>query len=203
MTSAIQVLIPVADGFEDMEVVISCDILRRAGLQVVLAGLETGLVTGGRGLRLQPDALLADVAGADIDVILLPGGIGGVERLAKHQPLIGLLQERTRQGQIIAAICAAPAILAAHHLLDGRQVTAYPGTLDPQSRDYTYQENAVVVDGPLITSRGPGAAMDFALTLVEFLLGPEKRQETQAPLQRSTPETSPLSATMDNRASIT
>ena len=94
MTSAIQVLIPVANGFEDMEVVISCDILRRAGLQVVLAGLENGLVTGGRGLCLQPDALLADVADADIDVILLPGGIGGVERMAKHQPLLGLLQER-------------------------------------------------------------------------------------------------------------
>ncbi|MBU2830807.1 DJ-1/PfpI family protein [Acidithiobacillus ferriphilus] len=203
MTSAMQVLIPVADGFEDMEVVISCDILRRAGLKVVLAGLDAGLVTGGCGLRLQPDALLADVVNVDIDIILLPGGNRGVQRLTKHQPLIQLLRERHRRGQIIAAICAAPGMLATHHLLDGRQVTAYPGILDPQSADYIYQESAVVVDGPLVTSRGPGTAMDFALTLVELLLGPEKRRETEAPLQRSTPETSPLSATMDNRASIT
>ena len=186
VTSAIQVLIPVADGFEDMEVVSSCDILRRAGLKVVLAGLDAGLVTGGRGLRLQPDALLTDVLNVDIDVILLPGGHEGVQRLAEYPPLIQLLQERHRRGQIIAAICAAPGLLASHHLLDGRQVTAYPGILDPQSSDYTYQENAVVVDGPLITSRGPGTAMDFALTLVELLLGPEKRRETEAPLQRST-----------------
>ncbi|WP_298172559.1 DJ-1 family glyoxalase III [Acidithiobacillus sp.] len=186
MTSAIQILIPLADGFEDMEVVISCDILRRAGLTVVLAGLDTGLVTGGHGLRLQPDALLADVVSIDIDVILLPGGTGGVQRLAKHRPLIQLLQERHRRGLIIAAICAAPGMLATHHLLDGRQVTAYPGTLDPQSSNYTYQESAVVIDGPLITSRGPGTAMDFALTLVELLLGPEKRRETEAPLQLST-----------------
>ncbi|MHB8116548.1 MAG: DJ-1 family glyoxalase III [Acidithiobacillus ferrivorans] len=185
VTSAIQVLIPVADGFEDMEVVISCDILRRAGLKVVLAGLDAGLVTGGCGLRLQPDVLLADVVSVDIDIILLPGGNRGVQRLAKYQPLIQLLQERHRRGQMIAAICAAPGMLATQHLLDGRQVTAYPGILDPQSADYTYQESAVVIDGPLITSRGPGTTMDFALTLVELLLGPEKRRETEAPLQRS------------------
>ncbi|MGE4530383.1 MAG: DJ-1 family glyoxalase III [Acidithiobacillus sp.] len=185
MAAAAQVVIPVADGFEDMEVVICCDILRRAGLTVILTALRPGQVTGGRGLCLQPDAIWDDMATADIDLILLPGGMGGVENLARHAPLLKLLQHRMQQGKLIAALCAAPGLLATQGLLDGRRVTAYPGVLDPFSSQYHYEETPVVVDGPLITSRGPGTAMDFALTLVEMLLGPDKRQEIEAPLQRS------------------
>jgi 4-methyl-5(b-hydroxyethyl)-thiazole monophosphate biosynthesis len=96
-----------------------------------------------------------------------------------------LLLQRKQQGKLIAAICAAPGLLARQHLLENRHVTAYPGVLDPLSKEYHYESSAVVVDGPLISSRGPGTAMDFALTLVELLLGPEKRQETEIPLQRS------------------
>lgn len=185
MSSAKQVLIPVAAGFEDMEVVICSDILRRAGCQVVLAGLAPGPVTGGRGLSLLPDQIWEHIHETEYDLILLPGGMGGVENLEKHAPLLTLLQQRTRRGGLIAALCAAPGLLARQQLLDNRHVTAYPGVLDPFSRQYHYETSAVVVDGPLITSRGPGTAMDFALTLVELLLGPEKRQETEIPLQRS------------------
>ena len=185
MSSAIQVLIPVADGFEDMEVVICSDILRRAGCQVTIVALLPGPVTGGRGLCLIPDTTWDELAATEMDVIVLPGGAAGVENLEKHSPLRDLLLQRKQQGKLIAAICAAPGLLARQHLLENRHVTAYPGVLDPLSKEYHYESSAVVVDGPLISSRGPGTAMDFALTLVELLLGPEKRQETEIPLQRS------------------
>ncbi len=180
-----RVLIPLAEGFEDMEAVIVCDILRRADVQVTLAGLTAGPVRGARGIRLIPDALLADVAQEAFDVLILPGGRLGSQRLGEDAHLISLLRKRHEQGGMIAAICAAPGVLAAQGLLEGRAVTAYPGTLDPHSPHYHYQETAVVVDGPLVTSRGPGTAMDFALTLVELLLGPETRIQVEAPLQRS------------------
>ena len=185
MSTAIQVLIPVADGFEDMEVVICSDILRRAGCQVTIVALRPGPVIAGRGLCLVPDTTWDELADTEMDVIVLPGGAAGVENLEKHGPLLELLQQRKQQGKLIAAICAAPGLLARQHLLANRHVTAYPGVLDPLSKEYHYENSAVVVDGPLISSRGPGTAMDFALTLVEFLLGPEKRQETEIPLQRS------------------
>ncbi len=185
MSSKNQVVIPVADGFEDMEVIICSDILRRAGLQVALTALRPGTVTGGRGLCLQPDRVWEDLAEAEMELLLLPGGMAGVANLEKHVPLLELLRLRKQRGALLAAICAAPGLLARQHLLDGRRVTAYPGVLDPLSTQYQYEDTAVVVDGPLVTSRGPGTAMDFALTLVEHLLGPEKRQETELSLQRS------------------
>jgi len=179
------VLIPLADGFEDMEAVIVCDILRRADVQVTLAGLGAGPVRGARGIQILPDALLADVAQESFDLLVLPGGRLGSQRLGEDSRLLDLLRERHERGEMIAAICAAPGVLAAQGLLEGRAVTAYPGTLDPHSPHYHYQETAVVVDGPLVTSRGPGTAMDFALTLVELLLGPAQRAQVEAPLQRS------------------
>ena len=103
-----RVLIPLAEGFEDMEAVIVCDILRRADVQVTLAGLTAGPVRGARGIRLIPDALLADVAQEAFDVLILPGGRLGSQRLGEDAHLISLLRKRHEQGGMIAAICAAP-----------------------------------------------------------------------------------------------
>lgn len=176
-----RVLIPLAPGFEDLEAVTLVDLLRRAGIEVVTAGLADGLMQGARGCRLQPDALLDEVVGAEFDMIALPGGMPGAEHLKNDPRVQALLQRMAEAGKYTAAICAAPIALAAAGLLEGRRATCYPGFL----KDHPgLQGDAVVVDGQVATSRGPGTAMDFALTLIELLAGRAKRDQVEAGLVR-------------------
>lgn len=180
-----RVLIPLAPGFEDLEAVTLSDLLRRAGIEVVTAGLDAGLIQGARGLRAQPDATLDAVRDQDFDMIVLPGGLPGAEHLKHDARVQALLTRLAGEGRYTAAICAAPMALAQAGLLDGRRVTSYPGVIDriapPGSR---YTGEAVVVDGKVVTSRGPGTAMDFALTLIELLVGRDKRDQVEAGLAR-------------------
>lgn len=178
------VLVPLAPGCEELEAVTIIDLLRRAGVTVVTAGLEPGLVVASRGVVLVPDTLLDEVLAQDFDMIVLPGGAGGAQRLEADDRIRQLLQRLAAAGRYTAAICAAPKVLAAAGLLAGRQATAYPGTLDGLS-GLQLSTAAVVQDGLVITSRGPGTAMDFALELVQLLCGPEQRQQVEAALQRS------------------
>jgi 4-methyl-5(b-hydroxyethyl)-thiazole monophosphate biosynthesis len=177
------VLVPLAPGCEELEAVTIIDLLRRAGITVVTAGLEAGPVVASRGVVLVPDMLLDEVLEQDFDMIVLPGGAGGAQRLEADDRVRQLLQRLAAAGRYTAAICAAPKVLATAGLLEGRQATAYPGTLDglPGLQPSTA---AVVQDGLVITSRGPGTAMDFALKLVQLLCGPEQRQQVEAALQR-------------------
>lgn len=179
------VLVPLAQGFEDLEAATIVDILRRAGVEVITAGLTPGLVQGSRGLRVQPDASLDDVLDRDFDMIALPGGLPGSEHL-KNDPRVQALLKRTADaGGYTAAICAAPMALAAAGLLDGRRATSYPGVVDRLNLPGTvYLNEPVVVDGKVVTSRGPGTAMDFALTLAELLVGKAVRDEVEAALVR-------------------
>ena len=180
-----KVVIPIADGCEEMEVVICADILRRAGAEVCLAGVDgTRAVTASRGVRLLPDCSWSECADTPMDLLLLPGGAGGVERLRQSASLRNKIIERSAGAERVAAICAAPSLLAELDVLRDKKVTSYPGALDPQSKDYQFQTATVVVDGSLTSSRGPGTAMDFALDLVVQLFGRERGIAVETALQR-------------------
>jgi 4-methyl-5(b-hydroxyethyl)-thiazole monophosphate biosynthesis len=177
---------PLAEGFEELEAVTVLDVLRRGGIAVTTAGLDGGdAVTGARGTRLVPDASLDEAMEQDFDMLTLPGGKPGVERLKRDDRIKRLLEQYERKGKYTSAICAAPSILAAQGQLEGRQVTSNP-TFENQVRlgDVDYVEDPVVVDGPVITSRGPGTAMDFGLKLVEMLAGDDVRDEVEQGLVR-------------------
>jgi len=179
------VLVPLAPGFEDLEATTIVDILRRAGVEVITAGLTPGLVQGSRGLRVQPDVYLDEVLDRDFDMIALPGGLPGSEHLKNDPRIQGLLKRLSAEGRFTAAICAAPMALAAVGLLDGRRATSYPGVVDRMNLPGTvYVTQPVVVDGKVVTSRGPGTAMDFALTLTELLVGKAVRDQVEAALMR-------------------
>ena len=177
------VLVPLAHGCEELEAVTIIDLLRRANITVVVAGLEEGPVTASRGVVLLPEVALDTVLDRDFDLVVLPGGLGGAQRLEADQRIAALLRRQAEQGRYVAAICAAPRVLASAGLLKNREATAYPGILDGQA-DIRPSSAAVVRDGTFITSRGPGTAMDFALALVEAIGGAGARQQVEKGLLR-------------------
>ncbi len=180
-----RVLVPLAPGFEDLEAVTIVDLLRRAGIDVVTAGLQTGLIEGARGMRVQPDATLDAVLEHDFDMIVLPGGMPGAEHLKNDARVQGVLKRLAGAGKFTAAICAAPIALAQAGLLDGKQATSYPGFVEKLAIPGLQHRTApVVVDGKVVTSRGPGTAMDFALALIELLLDRGMRDKVEAGLVR-------------------
>jgi protein deglycase len=179
------VLVPLAPGFEDLEATTIVDLLRRAGIEVVTAGLQPGLVEGARGMRVQPDAALDDVLGRDFDMIALPGGMPGAENLRADARIQALLRKMAGAGKYTAAICAAPIALAEAGLLDGKWATSYPGFLDKMAiPGLHFATEPVVIDGRIVTSRGPGTAMDFALSLIELLVNRSTRDQVEAGLVR-------------------
>lgn len=180
-----KVVIPLAQGCEELEAVTIIDLLRRAGIEVVTVGLDNKPVVASRGVCLLPDKGIGEVLDDDFDMIVLPGGLPGSDNLNADARVHRLLQRLTAEEKITAAICAAPKVLASAGLLDGRTATSYPGVIDAMDLPETdLSEDAVVIDGKVITSRGPGTAMEFALSLIEQLLGSDKRHEVEAPLMR-------------------
>lgn len=177
------VLVLFANGSEELEAITVVNLLRRAGVQVTLAGLEHGPLRGSRGTVLLPDCTLDEAMHQHYDMLVLPGGQPGTNHLKADARVLQLAQRMHHEGNYVTAICAAPSVLATAGLLDGKRATSFPGALDayPQVQR---QPQTVVEDGKLITSRGPGTAMDFALTLVERLCGKTKRDEVEAGLVR-------------------
>jgi 4-methyl-5(b-hydroxyethyl)-thiazole monophosphate biosynthesis len=176
-------LVLFAQGSEELEAITVVNILRRAGVNVTLAGLQTGPVRGSRQTTLLPDATLDEAQQHTYDMLVLPGGQPGTNHLKADARVLQLVRAMHRDGRYVCAICAAPSVLAAAGLLDGKHATSFPGALDPYAQ-VLRQPHAVVEDGKLITSRGPGTAMDFALILVERLCGHAKRAEVEAGLVR-------------------
>lgn len=187
-----RVLVPLAAGFEELEAVTVIDLLRRAGIEVVAASLAPGPVTGSHGIAVQPDADLDEVLNQDFDMIVLPGGLPGATGLAEDTRVLQLLRRQAAARRYTAAICAAPGVLAKAGLLEGKRATSFPGFLAPDSAPgIVLLEDPVVTDGRIITSRGPGTAMDFALALIERLAGGPAREAVESRLQRpaATPPT--------------
>jgi protein deglycase len=175
-----RVVVPLAHGFEEIETVTVVDILRRAGISVTVAGVETGsppgAIEGRTGIRLVPDLSIDRVKVSDFDMIVLPGGLKGAQTLQKDTRVARLLRVLQDNDRYIAAICAAPIVLAAHGMIAGRKLTSHPSVRE-QLSGAIYDEGRVVIDGRLVTSRGPGTAMEFAMALVEILMGRQKVEE--------------------------
>ena len=176
-----RVLVPIADGAEELEAVSIIDILRRAGAEVTVASvMDQRQVTASRGVRLVADALLKECVGQSYDLIALPGGMPGAVHLRDAAPLTELLVAQAAAGRLYAAICAAPVVVLQHHgLLEGRRATCHPG-FEQNLRNPEAVQQRVVVDANCITSRGPGTAVEFSLRLVALLLVEERAQEVGA-----------------------
>ena len=179
------VLVPLAQGCEELEAITITDLLVRAGIDVTTCGLDDRPVKASRGTTIIPDTTIDKVMEQSFDLIVLPGGLPGADHLRDNAAVQTLISKQAEKGGYLAAICAAPKALAQAGVLDGRTATAYPGTLQALENDQiTMSDEAVEVDGNVITSRGPGTAMDFALTLIEQLSGVEKRNEVESQLVR-------------------
>jgi 4-methyl-5(b-hydroxyethyl)-thiazole monophosphate biosynthesis len=192
-----KVLVPIADGVEEIETVCIIDVLRRAGASVTVASVDGLQVTASRGVKLVADRLItgapgtgapgtgasakgapvSDCLNVNYDLIALPGGMPGAEHLRDSKELEMMLKRQQQEGRLYAAICASPAVVFQHHgLLNQRRATCHPAHVH-QLEDTSAVESRVVVDGTCITSRGPGTALEFALKLVELLFGEPKARE--------------------------
>lgn len=160
------VLVPLADGCEEMEAITITDILTRAGAKVTTAGVHgSGVITASRGAKLLPDAALEELQDQTFDLIALPGGLPGADSLANSDILKAMAVRQHDALMPLAAVCAAPKALAAYGVLKNRRITSYPGAVEPNN-DWINTGTAVEVDGHIVTGRGPGVALDFALILV-------------------------------------
>ncbi|CAM8877312.1 unnamed protein product [Rhodiola kirilowii] len=173
-----QILVPIADGTEEMEAVAIIDALRRAKAKVVVASVTNKLeILASRKVKLVADVLLDEAATASYDLIVLPGGLGGAKAFAASEKLVDMLKKQRDANRPYGAICASPAlVLEPHGLLKGKKATAFPSMCEKLS-DQSEINNRIVVDGNLITSRGPGTALEFALAIVAKFFGGEKAAE--------------------------
>lgn len=179
------VLIPLAQGCEELEAVTIIDLLRRADINVITASLDESPVTASRGTVIVADTTLDQVLDQEFDMVVLPGGLPGADHLNADGRIHQLLQRTANNNKHIAAICAAPKVLASAGLLENKKATAYPGVLEALELENTEITTAVVQqDGNIFTSRGPGTAMDFALELISCLVGGAMRKQVEAGLQR-------------------
>ncbi|MDP1853302.1 MAG: DJ-1/PfpI family protein [Candidatus Omnitrophota bacterium] len=169
-------LIILADGFEEIEAITAIDILRRAQIEVIVAGLSNRETRGSHGIKVSTDILLDELK-EETSALILPGGSPGAENLAKSPKVASLINKMFKSGKIIGAICAAPAlVLEPAGVLKGKKATCFPGMEKLFSREIKFTQEEVVRDGNIITSRGPGTALAFALKIVEVLLDKDTAQ---------------------------
>ena len=172
-----KVIIFLADGFEEVEAVTPIDFLRRAGADVTVAGVGGGTVKSSRGLLVQTDKAVSESDAGNWDAVLIPGGMPGASNIAASAACSKIIKSQVSSGRLLAAICAAPAVvLAPLGLLSGHRFTCYPG-MEKDVSGARWSEERVVVDGNLITSRGPGTAGEWALEIISKLFGPDSAKK--------------------------
>lgn len=177
MTMSKKILMILAEGFEEIEAVTPVDILRRAGAEVVMAGLQSKMVKGAQGICVETDCLLSEFQ-EEFDMIILPGGMPGASHLKHSEQVLALLQKAQSSDKWIAAICASPSMaLIKAGVLEGKKATCYPGFEKNFPPTVSFVHDRVVVDGRVVTSRAPGTALEFSLELVRLLYGEEKSDE--------------------------
>ncbi|MCS4542321.1 MAG: DJ-1/PfpI family protein [Euryarchaeota archaeon] len=173
-----KVVVLLAPGFEEVEMASIVDTLRRAGIDVTLAGLQSGTITGAHGLRVIADTLIDTINPEKFDSVILPGGSPGWMNLKKDNRVIKLVQEFNKKRKIIAAICGASSVLAAAGVLKDKRATIYPG-MESELTDAKPASERVVVDGKIITSQGPGTAIEFGLKLAEILVSKSRAEDVK------------------------
>ena len=166
-------------GFEPLEAVAPCDILRRGGVEVKLAAIGEKLVEAGHGVRVEADCTLAELDVKNLEMIILPGGLGGVRAIGASNAALGAVREVYDAGGFFAAICAGPTVLARLGLLEGKKATCYPGC-EEEMAGAVMQNAGVVRDGRIITGRAAGAAVDFGLALLAALKGEDEAKRVAA-----------------------
>lgn len=176
-----RVLIPLADGVEELEAVALIDILRRGGCEVVAAGLNGLTVRASRGVRLLADATWEEASRQAWDAVVLPGGAGGAEALQASPSVLETIRRQAAADKWVCAICAAPLVLQAAGILKGRQATAHPAVRD-RLTEPALRDARVVRDGKILTSQGPGTAIEFALEILRLLEGADKADRVAAGL---------------------
>ncbi|MFG0318326.1 MAG: DJ-1 family glyoxalase III [Planctomycetota bacterium JB042] len=171
-------LVPLAPGFEEIEAVTIIDVLRRAGVEVTVAGTVDGLVEASRGVRVMPDTTVGAVDPESFDLVVLPGGGPGTEALRDDPRILEMVRRHHAAGRLTAAVCAAPTVLAAAGIAARHRVTGHPSVRDAlEAAGADVADDRVVVDGNVVTSQGPGTSIEFAFALVERLCGAEKVRE--------------------------
>ena len=165
-------LVFLASGFEEIETVTIVDVLRRAGVDVTVAGLAPNIVEGKHGMRIVPDKSIDDVPVEDFDAFVVPGGNPGYKNLRNDPRVINMVKKAFDSNKLVAAICAGPTVLSDAGILKGKACTIYPGMDEElEAGGGKPKQDMVVVDGNIITSRGPATALPFALKLAEKLAG--------------------------------
>lgn len=170
------VCILLGNGFEEAEALVPADLLRRAGVEVALTSLEGAWVTGSHSITVKADITLSDINIQDVELVMLPGGLGGVKALGCDVRVAAFTQAVLKQGGYVSAICAAPTLLAAFGLLEGKRAVCYPGMETEMMGAVSQPSVPFVVDGHIITGEAAGSAFPFGLKLVELLKGPEAAQ---------------------------
>lgn len=170
------IVILLGDGFEETEAIAPFDLLKRAGADVRFAGVGATTVIGSHGVRVTADLSVDEVCADEIEMIVLPGGLGGVKTLSESAAAMSLTRQVWDNGNYVAAICAAPTLLAKLGISDGRNATCYPG-MEGQMTSAKMKKKSVVKDGKLITGRAAGSAVAFGLALVETVKGTAEAQK--------------------------
>lgn len=173
-----KILIPLAQGFEEIEAVTNIDVLRRAGLDVLTAGIGSRKIEGDHGIKVEADTEISEVAADELSAVVLPGGMPGAANLRDSGRLLKIIRDINEKGGLCAAVCAAPMVLDAAGILADKNATSYPG-FEEEMPSCNYQEERVVIDGNIITGRGPGVAMEFAMAVVEYLLDAKERAQLE------------------------
>lgn len=169
-------LLILAKGFEETEAVAVIDVLRRADVAVTMAALEPGPVESAHGVQIIPDALLEDVADRSFDLVVLPGGLEGTERLDRSDIVRRVIDKATSEGKLTAAICAAPTVFEHKGVLEGRRATCH-ASMEAKLVSAAFVDEPVVVDGTVVTSRGVGTALAFGLELVSILVSRDRAEQ--------------------------
>ena len=173
------VYIILGKGFEEAEALVPCDLLRRAGVEVRLAGIGGLEIQGSHGITVRADCVAEETDLSDAELLILPGGLGGVASIRASETVLSAVRALHEKGRFIAAICAAPTVLAGLGITEGKKATCYPG-MEHEMGSASMQDAPVVQDGKLITGRAAGASFDFALALITALRGEEAAKKVAA-----------------------
>lgn len=171
------VYILLGEGFEETEAIAPADILRRGGVDVQFVGLNGACISGGHGIQVCADVTIDEMDLKNMDMIVLPGGMGGVNSIRGCEKAMEAVKFAWENDRYVAAICAAPMILAELGITDGKKATCYPGLEENMGSALMQPGTSTVTDGKLLTGAGPGTAIDFGLLLVGALCGEAKAKE--------------------------